>query len=48
MHEFALMYSLCLISITNFDVLLTIHLSIILVIDQLNGHICALICQLLR
>jgi len=33
-----LMYLLCLLCITNFDVLLTVHLSIILVINQLNAQ----------
>jgi len=34
-----LMYLLCLFCITNFDVLLTVLLSIILVTDQLNAQI---------
>jgi len=31
-------YLLCLFCITNFDVLLTVHLSTILVINQLNAQ----------
>jgi len=34
-----LMYLLCLFCVTNFDVLLTVHLNVILVTDQLNAQI---------
>jgi len=37
-----LMYLLCLFCITNFDILLNVHLSIILTIEQLNAQILVL------
>jgi len=37
-----LVYLLCLFCITNVDVLLTVHLSTILVINQLNAQVLVL------
>jgi len=48
MHKFALLYLLSLFCITNFDILLTVRLTIILVIDQLSAQICALSCLITK
>ena len=44
-----MVYLLCLICITNFDVLLTVHFSIfILVINQLDAQNFTIICSYLK